>query len=593
MSDFMNQIKEDIQEYQEKYPNIPNIEKPEWAFNFWVLDKLYSEDEDIIIDHIVDYNDKGIDCFVWHEDQLDLYLIQNKYYEDGTRISKDYVTNDFLTRAVTALSNGTYTRSEELQRIFTRFSGLDGFAINMVLYVTNNNCKTEEINNAIENFNAFHKNQNAIIYELDDIKELYYKEPVTDSKSMSFSIQTMNRGTKLDVNNEAYKLTQALNAKYIMTPVTNLYAMYQKAQKEKYPIFDENIREYLGSAGNVNKKIRETLKDPKDRINFFYYNNGITIIVRKLSDGGIRNQMRIIDIEDPQIVNGCQTVSTINEVFSGWPAQTLEEDFKNTFVMLKVLEIPDDSPEKLELKKNIVTYNNSQNSIEQKTFEASAEEFKRLQVEFRRKGLLICIKQSDKYRYTKVEFKSAADLMGLNGPLMERFGLKSLNKTSAFLVNLEKLLQIITAFIGTPMSATQNKSKLLKTGSEVNKNATDFIKRDDVTINSLVLMYMLYLRGDYEKRSNDGRMPNPLYLVHCVGRYECNGDPTKLKDVLCNEVAVNRILTLYTSAFTGYYNGWKLANPGKEYNDMIKNPIDYTIMNQSRDMAKSMLPKLT
>ena len=591
MSDFRVQIKEDIQEYQERYPNIPNIDKPEWAFNFWVLDKLYSEDEDIIVDHIVDYNDKGIDCFVWHEDQLDLYLIQNKYFEDGTTLSLDYLTNDFLTRAVTALNNGTYTRSEELQRIYTRFSGVEGFAINLVLYVTNNDCKTTTINGAIENFNSTHKNQNAVIYELNDIRDLYYKEPITDTYTMSFDIQTMNRGTKLDVNNEAYKLTQALNAKYIMTPVTNLYAMYQKASRENYPIFDENIREYLGSAGNVNKKIRETLKDPNDRINFFYYNNGITIIVRKLQDGGIRNGMRIISIENPQIVNGCQTVSTINEVFSGWPAQTLEEDFKNTFVMLKVLEIPDDSPEKLELKKNIVTYNNSQNSIEQKTFEASAQEFKRLQLEFRSKGLLICIKQSDKYRYTKVEFRTAVELMNLNGQLMEKFGLKSLNKTSDFLVNLEKLLQVITAFIGTPMSATQNKAKLLKTGSEVNKNAVDFIKRDDVTINSLILMYMLYLRGEFEKRNNDKRMPIPLYLVHCVGRYECNGDPSKLKEVLCNETAINRILNIYKMTFTGYFNGWKLSNPGKEYNDMIKGPIDYSIMNQSRDMAIAMIPQ--
>ena len=43
-------------------------------------------------------------------------------------------------------------------------------------------------------------------------------------------------------------------------------------------IDDENIREYLGSNGGVNKKIVDTLRDPLERNNFFFYNNGITII---------------------------------------------------------------------------------------------------------------------------------------------------------------------------------------------------------------------------------------------------------------------------------------------------------------------------
>ena len=45
MTEFINQINEDIKEYQERYPHMANMNKNEWAFNFWVLDKLYKEDE--------------------------------------------------------------------------------------------------------------------------------------------------------------------------------------------------------------------------------------------------------------------------------------------------------------------------------------------------------------------------------------------------------------------------------------------------------------------------------------------------------------------------------------------------------------------
>ena len=176
---FRRQIEEDIQEYQDAFTNIPEMQKPEWAFNFWVLDKLYSEDEEIITDRIIDYHDKGIDCFVWHEEQLDLYLIQKKFFDDSTPLSADYVKNDFLTRALASLKNGTYSRSKELQDIYTKYSGVQGFSVNLVLYVTNNVCKTFEIMKAVENFNKSHLHENAAIYGLDDIKDMYYREPIT------------------------------------------------------------------------------------------------------------------------------------------------------------------------------------------------------------------------------------------------------------------------------------------------------------------------------------------------------------------------------------------------------------------------------
>lgn len=51
MADFKKQIEEDIKEYQEKYGRtLSDINKDEWAFNFWVLDKFFYEDEELIVD---------------------------------------------------------------------------------------------------------------------------------------------------------------------------------------------------------------------------------------------------------------------------------------------------------------------------------------------------------------------------------------------------------------------------------------------------------------------------------------------------------------------------------------------------------------
>ena len=90
MGNFKNQIDEDIKYYQQEFFYVNNIEKNEWAFNFWVLDKLFSVDEELIESKIVEYHDLGIDAYEIYEDTKEVYLIQNKYYSDnqGFRIIK-------------------------------------------------------------------------------------------------------------------------------------------------------------------------------------------------------------------------------------------------------------------------------------------------------------------------------------------------------------------------------------------------------------------------------------------------------------------------------------------------------------------------
>ena len=80
MTSFKKQIEEDIREYQQIMPHLGNIQKDEWAFNYWVLDKLFYEDEDLIEGKITDYKDMCIDAYQIYEETKEVYLIQNKYY---------------------------------------------------------------------------------------------------------------------------------------------------------------------------------------------------------------------------------------------------------------------------------------------------------------------------------------------------------------------------------------------------------------------------------------------------------------------------------------------------------------------------------
>lgn len=171
--------------------------------------------------------------------------------------------------------------------------------------------------------------------------------------------------------------------------------------KKNYALFEKNIREYLGNKG-INKRIYNTLKSEDERKNFFYYNNGFTIICTKM--GSTQNEHKSQNphvgisfrIENPQIVNGCQTVNSIFSALKEYDDEDVEKQFQDTFVMLKILQIDSSDLEQKSLSKNIVTYNNSQNSLDEKQFVANTELFQRLKSEFSEKGFLLLTKQNDK-----------------------------------------------------------------------------------------------------------------------------------------------------------------------------------------------------
>lgn len=585
MSDFIKQIEEDIKYYQADNPHITNMHKNEWAFNFWILDKLFFEDSELIEEKIVDYKDMAIDAYETYEDTKDVYLIQNKYYSDSTQLSADYVKNDFLIRGITALENGTYSRSQELQDFFTKYKNHDDFRVHLELFVTNNN-RNIEADNYVRKFNTEHPRYQAKIYYLDDIEERYYGETKPIKKNITVQIESINKGTILNINSENYKLENVIDARYVFTPVVSIYRVYRDAIEKGYPIFDMNIREYLGNKG-VNKNIYLTLLNADERKNFFYYNNGITIICDKMKkietkSNPTNNIHAVFDIENPQIVNGCQTVNSIYEALRNVDPSNLESEFKDAFVMLKILEINrSDSKEDL-LYKNIVKFNNSQNAIDEKTFVANTAQFLRLQNEFESRGFLLLIKQSDKNSYS-VKYKVSTELKKLNSERLIRFGLPEMTNLSDVHIPLEKLFQIINAFCVGGEVAYKNKSNMLKYGSKEYNRAVSFIK--STTTDQLLDLYLLYRRAEKAKKEEkEARYPIPYYLIDGFSLNECHGRKSEeIIESLNDNGKVEYIIKLYKAVTKAYTKEFFSKNE-IEYNKMIKRPVDYEMFNKNRDV---------
>lgn len=600
MYEFMRQIKDDISLIKRDFGYIDEkIKEDEYAFNYWVLSRLYNMDEEIIPSFVTDINDKSIDCFVHYEDMKELYIIQNKFYDENTPLNRENVS-DFLTTPLKILAKGEYRRSNELQKIFNRVHGDSEYIIWLHFYVTNDLIHND-IDNLIENFTFSDDRIQAYVgvklYKLDDIKNIYYGDRFTNKVSFTAKLPTRVSATSLDVRPKDYGMEWMIDLRYVMVNVAELYSMYKKALECNYELFEENVREYLGTQG-INNGIIKTLRSPQDRENFFYYNNGVTIICEQCktlrgSEAAIESYSKNqygFELKNPQIVNGCQTINSIAEVLQHYSEERIRSEFERVFVLVKVFIFDEKTKkEKENLDKNIVKFTNSQNGINDKAFASKRNFFKNIQDEFQNRGILLLVKPSDKNKFSseyqdRVKF---SELRRKSNQLFELFGLDD-SKLSNFMIPLEKMLKVLLAFEKDGFAAFTKGSTVLKPNSPMYKDFSLKIE-NSLSIDNMLRLYLLYSKAEENKKSSiDKRTPIPYYLIGFIGNAFKGKNFTeknnKLDHLFSDKKQMNEIYEFYKS-LTAYYTDEYCRERNSDYNIMIKQDILLSILDRCINSA--------
>ncbi len=143
-------------------------------------------------------------------------------------------------------------------------------------------------------------------------------------------------------------------------------------------LLDRNIRRFLGLHGNrVNSAIRRTLSDPAERGNFYFYNNGITLLCRQFRHNDLQREDFSVKIDGLQFINGGQTCKTIEATLaeiSGGDQTNLE----NTFVLVRIYELPDATGDLI----GKITYNtNSQNPVDLRDLKSNDERQRAIEID--------------------------------------------------------------------------------------------------------------------------------------------------------------------------------------------------------------------
>jgi hypothetical protein len=118
----------------------------------------------------------------------------------------------------------------------------------------------------------------------------------------------------------------------VLSKLTDYYDFVtdEKGNLRRY-IFESNVRDYQGEV-EVNKDIRKSLEN-EDTLDFWYLNNGVTILASRASIAG-----KIITLDDVQIVNGLQTTTTIYNYLSKNKSKWRNE---NRAVLIRIIVTQD------------------------------------------------------------------------------------------------------------------------------------------------------------------------------------------------------------------------------------------------------------
>ena len=177
-----------------------------------------------------------------------------------------------------------------------------------------------------------------------------------------------------------------------VSSLVDVYAMMKEYSTFDYidTIYDLNVRKWLKKRGSVNGGIFNTLKTNPEK--FVAFNNGITLICRNL-----RETQGVLTLEEPYIVNGCQTTRTLFEymqtIMAGVQdprAHSGSDPYREAFLPLKIIANADDM-----YRKDITRYSNKQNALRGRDFLSLEDQFRTLKEEMEHKGYFLQVQAGE------------------------------------------------------------------------------------------------------------------------------------------------------------------------------------------------------
>ncbi len=215
------------------------------------------------------------------------------------------------------------------------------------------------------------------------VKPIQFKNILIEDAEISFSIWDIDRLYRCTISGKMRETIEinfeekfGKSIECIENKESNKYSVYLTILPGEIlaHLYDEfgarllerNVRSFLQVKGQVNKGIRDTLKDEPDM--FLAYNNGISVTAESVEIVRDENEKPSIRmIRDMQIVNGGQTTVSI---LNAHKDKKVKADLKNVYVQMK-LSVIAELADLDEIVPKISAFANTQNKVQVADFSAN------------------------------------------------------------------------------------------------------------------------------------------------------------------------------------------------------------------------------
>lgn len=339
--DFFDRFCRLLQNKKERY----ELDTLHDALILWFGENYLSLDPSEIVDRITkDTHAEGVDAILVDQENCELFFIQAKVVDNFDNTMKNLPENEvkLTLEGVRFLLKGDYKGkiTPELENLVDEYHELDktGDYKTLILFLT---LKRKPIDNKfVDNFKKEFSQVNIQFYDFKWFYDFYVNTYLTiraaPPKRISFKI----------VSNLLKKDTPQKSRVFTCRgeELARIYNDYSER------IFQQNVRYSLGlRSKSINRQILETAKDDTRSVNFWYFNNGITIVCKEINEA---TSGKIINLKNAQIINGAQTTYALHDAYT-------KGDLKeNVEVLIKAIQTDDRN-----FIEDVTLYTNSQNAI--------------------------------------------------------------------------------------------------------------------------------------------------------------------------------------------------------------------------------------
>ncbi len=339
--DFFDRFIGLLENTKEKY----ELDTKHDALIMWFGENYLSLDPDETKERIVnDKHAEGVDAILIDQINYNLFFIQAKTVENFDNTTNNYSENDVKStlQGIRFLLQGDYKKkiTPELENLVDEYHELDrtGDYKTTIIFLA---LKSKPVDDKfIKSFKQDFPMIAVNFYDFDKLFDFYVNKYLTiraaPPKRISFKVLT----------NLLIKDTP--DKSRVFTCKGEELAKIYNDYRER--IFQQNVRYSLGlRSRSINRQILETAIDNTRNKEFWYFNNGITIICKKINEA---TSSKVINLDNAQIINGAQTTYALYEAYNNG---NLKNDVE---VLVKVIETDDKN-----FIESVTLYTNSQNAI--------------------------------------------------------------------------------------------------------------------------------------------------------------------------------------------------------------------------------------